>query len=112
MNSINEKIKHIRLSVEMTQAKFAKQIAISVSYLAELEKDKKVNDRIIRLICLEFNVSEKWLESGEGEMFVKDNDMPMMKIISLVRSMDEPFKTHALNQLEDLLSLNNFYRKK
>ena len=49
---------------------FAKRIAISTSYLGGIELNARVaNERIIRLNVTEFNVNEKWLRTGEGEMF-------------------------------------------
>ena len=68
--STNQRIKQVRQALNLSQAKFAKAISISNGYIAGIElENRKVNDRIIKLICATFNVSENWLKNGEGDMF-------------------------------------------
>ena len=65
--TLNQRIKYIREMLGLSQAKFAIAISISNGYIAGLELGKrKVNDRIIKLICSEFNVNERWLRYEEG----------------------------------------------
>ena len=57
--SIHERIREIRQALGMSQAKFAKDISISSGYVAGLELGhRKVNDRLIKLICAQYNVNE------------------------------------------------------
>ena len=103
---ICDRIKEVRKVIGLTQAKFAEQIAISASYLAELEHSTKtVNERILRLIVGEFNVNEHWLRTGDGEMFNPDVDAKIVRVVSLYRSLDKPFQECALIQLEGLTKL-------
>ena len=63
--SINERIKELRHKLNLSQAKFAKAISISNGYIASIELgNRAVNDRIIKLICVTFNVQEEWLKTG------------------------------------------------
>ena len=68
--SVNLRIKQVRQALNLSQAKFAKEISISNGYIAGIELEKRnVNDRLIKLVCITFNVSEHWLRTGNGDMF-------------------------------------------
>lgn len=57
--SIHERIREIRQALGLSQAKFAKDISIFSGYVAGLELGhRKVNDRLIKLICAQYNVNE------------------------------------------------------
>ena len=57
--SIHEQICEIRQALGLSQAKFAKDISISSGYVAGLELgNRKVNDRMIKLICTQYHVNE------------------------------------------------------
>ncbi|MDE6657922.1 MAG: helix-turn-helix domain-containing protein [Oscillospiraceae bacterium] len=67
MNAINERIKLIRKDNNLTQKQFAKRILVTQSYLSRLESGKEIpNEKLIKLIALEFNVPTGWLENGVG----------------------------------------------
>lgn len=107
---INERIKQVRQTLDLTQGKFAERIAISTSYLAGMELgDKKVNDRAIRLISMEFGVSENWLRTGNGLMYDEASKVNAAKVISLFNSLSPRYQKCALTQmnaLADLQSIN------
>ena len=68
---MNERIYAIILAKNIKKAEFAKQLNISQPFVSELcSGAKSPSDRTITDICREFNVSETWLRTGEGEMFV------------------------------------------
>ena len=80
--SVNSRINQIRLALGFTQAKFAERIAVSASFLAAMARgDKPVNDRVIRLVALEFGISEHWIRTGEGEMYNEQEEIDVAKII-------------------------------
>lgn len=69
---MNERIKHIRKALNLTQQVFADNIGIKQNTVAQYEIGRNApTDAVIRLICTTFNVNETWLRTGEGEMFVK-----------------------------------------
>ncbi|MCL2188212.1 MAG: helix-turn-helix domain-containing protein [Defluviitaleaceae bacterium] len=104
---IGDRIKIIRQTIGITQARFAGQMAISVSYLAELEKNKKVvNDRIVRLICLNYNVNELWLRTGSESMFAESVDAHSVRVNGLFKSLSQEFQLCAIKQLEELATLD------
>jgi len=106
--SANKRVKEIRHTINLTQAKFASRIAISGSYLAGIESgEKQVNKRIIKLIGQEFGVDEHWFNTGEGSMFNDDVDLRSLKATSLFKMLDHRFQDFALQHLNLLVELFN-----
>lgn len=69
---MNERIKKLRKALSLTQQEFANRLNIGRGTLANYEVGRNEPiDAVISLICREFNVSEAWLRTGEGEMFVQ-----------------------------------------
>ena len=55
--TINERIKQLRLDLGLSQARFAQDISVSAGYIASIELgNRRVNDRIIKLICTQYNI--------------------------------------------------------
>jgi len=74
--SINDRVKQVRVSLNLTQKEFGQKITLAQTYLSQIENgDRDVTDKISRIICLQFNVSEKWLQTGEGEPFNEGDDV-------------------------------------
>jgi transcriptional regulator with XRE-family HTH domain len=68
---MKERMKAIRNSQNMTQQEFADVLKIKRNTIAKYETGRgEPIDAVIALICREFRVNEKWLRTGEGEMFV------------------------------------------
>lgn len=69
---MNERIALIRKQAGLTQGAFGARIGgLSRNYVWMLEKgEREPSDRTVADICREFNVSEVWLRTGEGEMFL------------------------------------------
>ena len=64
------RIKKIRQSFKLTQEEFGSRLGVSRDVINNLERGRvSLKDHIIKLICVEFNVNEEWLRTGEGEMF-------------------------------------------
>ena len=106
--SIHERIREIRQALGLSQAKFAKDISISSGYVAGLELgNRKVNDRMIKLICTQYNVNEAWLRDGTGEMFRSTSDSRLERIIALFQQLEPAFQDYVLEQTDRLLALQN-----
>ena len=71
---IGERLKKLRKALNLNQSEFAKKIGMAQNSLSLIETGKNIlTQQNINLIGLTFNVSKKWFELGEGEMFVSDN---------------------------------------
>lgn len=67
---MNERIKKLRRALGLTQQEFADRIGSKRTTIAKYETDTNIpSSAVVSLICREFNVSETWLRTGEGEMF-------------------------------------------
>ena len=103
--TVNERIKHLRTSLKMSQVEFAKAIFVSNGYIAELENDKRrVNDRIIHLISLTFGVSEAWLKHGTGNMYFTTPAEKLQRLTSLFNELPPRFQDYVMIQIEQLLA--------
>jgi len=106
--TISKRIRHIRQTLNMSQVEFAKAIYISNGYIAELEcEHRRVNERIIHLISLTFGVNEKWLKTGEGDMFFRTQGERLQRMISLFNELPPKFQDYVTQQIEQLLKTTN-----
>lgn len=104
--SMNERVKELRRELDLTQVKFAKAISVSSGYIAGIEVgNRKVNERIARLICITFNVSEKWLKTGEGDMFNKTPNRLTEIACTTFQELRPEFQDYILKQIDQLLEI-------
>lgn len=100
-DSINNRLITVRKALKISSKNFADSIKISRNYLSEIECGKrKVNDRIIKLIALNFGVNEDWLKTGEGEMFADTEDPRLRQIISNFQQLDSFLQDYLVRQLD------------
>jgi len=68
--TINTRIKDLRLTLRYKQSEFGEKIGIKASAVGRMEQEgSSVTEQSIMLICQKFRVRREWLETGEGEMF-------------------------------------------
>ena len=67
---MNERIKAARKALGLTMEQFGRRVGLSKSAISLIESGKNgTTEQTVTSICREFGVSEKWLRTGEGEMF-------------------------------------------
>ena len=92
---MGDRIKQIRLAAGLTQQQFAERIGLSRNYIALIETgSREPSDRTISDICREFGVSQSWLQTGEGEMFLprsKNEELALM-VADLMAEADDSFR--------------------
>lgn len=71
MSEINTRIAAVIQASGLTKTAFAERVKVSQQHISRLAKDGTPSDRTIVDICREFGVSEHWLRTGDGEMFVR-----------------------------------------
>jgi len=108
---INQRVVQLRKVFGYTQAKFAEPIKLSRSFQGEIEKNhRKVNDRLIKMICLIYRVNESWLKTGNGDMFTDlEKDPKLKRIIHNYNSMDPLLQDYVMKYLDWLVE---YYAKK
>lgn len=79
--SVNQRLRQVRKHFNMQQSDFAKRLGLSQAGISWLEQDgNTVSEQIIRLLHLDFHVSEEWLRTGDGPMFSAEDDSPLEKL--------------------------------
>lgn len=88
---IGERIKILRKELGKTQQAFANAIGLKRNTIANYEIDQiQPSDRTIADICREFNVSETWLRTGEGEMFLDlGEDEELVQVLAAIQVSDD-----------------------
>lgn len=75
MESIGERVRKVRLDKDLTQEMFADMLDVKRAIISANEiGSKPISQRTIKAICREFGVNETWLLTGEGEMYVKQEE--------------------------------------
>lgn len=107
---MNERIKVLRKSLKLSQQEFGERIGVKQGSVAGYESGARIPlDAIISSICREFGVSEVWLRTGDGEMFLPvSEDQLLIDVLTrveldqedgFIRTMSEALK--AYYRLED-----------
>ncbi len=102
-----------------SQREFARKLNISPSTLWEYMKGRVPPSDFIVRVCEQTGVSERWLLSGKGEMFIEESgkkelDDLTQKIIRYINEMNDEEKKDVLRYVEDqklLRTLRNKYRE-
>ena len=83
---MKDRLKKLRKELDLTQQAFADKIGMKQNTIAQYEMGRTTpSDAIIFSICREFGVNEKWLSSGEGEMFEElTNQQKILKYTALL----------------------------
>ena len=82
--TINERIKKVRSDAKMTLVEFGKKIGLTKSTVSRMEQDGyTVIPQNVQLICTAFNISEKWLTEGKGDMYISDEDAILEKLTNM-----------------------------
>ena len=65
-----ERVKMVRDKAQLTMEQFGNRIGgVSKSTISNIENDNRnLTEHMLKSICREFDVNEKWLKSGEGDM--------------------------------------------
>ena len=68
---MKDRVKTLRKTLGLTQREFADRIGLKPNTVATYEMGRSIpSDPAINNICKEFRVSEMWLRTGSGEMFL------------------------------------------
>lgn len=112
-----ERIKKIRKTLGLTLEKFGERVGVGKTAISRLENESNnLTEQMTKSICREFSVDYIWLTTGEGEMFLENDDDLVTKInnailnddirknifLSLLKASDEDIL--ALQRVIDLIS--------
>lgn len=79
---MNERIKDLRKTLELTQEEFGGRIGITKSSISTMESGRSSpSEQTLRSICREYGASYLWLTTGEGPMFENGSDDAALHIM-------------------------------
>ena len=114
---MNQRLKLLRKQFNLNQSDFALRIGVSQSAVAAWESGiRNPIDAIVQSICREFGVSESWLRTGDGPMFVAQSpDEQITASVAKTLRGDNDFKKAVLSLLlsrtdEELAVIERAYR--
>lgn len=72
---MNNRIKDIRKYFKLSQTEFGSKIGVTIGVIRNLEQGKtQLESPLFELFCKTFNVNPDWLLTGNGDMFIQNND--------------------------------------
>ena len=109
MNTMGDRIAAIIEVKGIKKVQFAARINVDQSYISQLTSGKKTpSDRTISDICREFDVSEEWLRTGRGEMFIQKTENEELSEFFGDLLKDEPDFRHRLISALSRLTLDEW----
>ena len=102
-----ERVRYLRKEeLNLTMEKFGEALGVSKAAISRIESGiVALTDQNRKAICREFNVSESWLRTGEGEPFIKKSrDQEIREYVDRIQNVNETFKAQfaaALSALEE-----------
>ena len=101
MSGFNERIKIVIQDSGLTKTCVAEKLNISQAYLSQLCSGvRDPSDRTISDICREFDISEAWLRTGEGEMRLpKSRDEEIADMVARAISGDNALKKAVIRMI-------------
>ena len=100
--SLGSRIRFIRSQSGYNQTEFGDKIGAAQNTVSAWEKDKVVPaDTAMVSICRTFNISEKWLRTGEGPMEVqRPKDEVIMNFFnSVLEDQPDPIRKRFVSSL-------------
>jgi transcriptional regulator with XRE-family HTH domain len=102
--AINKRIAETRKALALTQQEFAEGIKISQTHMGALELgQRRVNERILKIVTLTYGVNVEWLRTGEGEMFINVDERKLEQLMQNFKKLDGLLQDYVLKQLDQLL---------
>lgn len=91
MEAIHSRIAEVVEHSGLTKTAFAQRLNVGQPFISQICSGKtNPSDRTIADICREFNVSEHWLRTGEGEMFIElSEDADFIRVMTEIQVSDD-----------------------
>ncbi len=102
---MQDRIKLLRKELNLTQEKFGERLGMKKNSISQIENGvNSLTEQLLVSICREFSVNEKWLRTGEGEMFASLNRTQQIAQLTadLFKGEKDSFKERLLLALAKL----------
>lgn len=104
---MKDRIKALRERLGKSQDEFGKDLGLTRNYISLIENGQRnLSDQSIKVLCSLYDVNEKWLRTGNGEMFIPKtkNEQINEMLVDVLKCEDSDFKKRlitALSKLDD-----------
>ncbi|MBP1045302.1 helix-turn-helix transcriptional regulator [Enterococcus sp. BWM-S5] len=90
---IRDRFKLVREALGLSQAEFGQRLSLERSTISLIErKQRNLTDRTIKDVSREFRIDPLWLDNGEGEMFLEqEEDDEVTKFLAKVAFGENKF---------------------
>lgn len=102
---VNQRILEVRKKLKLSQTEFGKEIGVSRGVINNIDLNiVQAKPLLIQQICKAYNVSETWLTTGEGEMFVESSrkDQIAQFVGRTLASEEETFQKRLISALAEM----------
>lgn len=100
---MNTRIREVRKSLHLSQKDFAEKIGLKQNAISYMEKSGcTVTEQNIKTICAQFCVNEKWLRTGSGEMFLK-NEKKHREFFEIFDELSPTLQDYLIKTARELL---------
>ena len=111
-----ERVKELRKTLSLTLEKFGDRLGVTKVAISNIEKgNRNLTEQMTKAICREFNVDYMWLTTGDGEMFIDNDDDFIERIDRIMAGEDEARKNLFKFMLElsddDIAALDRLMKK-
>ena len=111
-----ERIRELRNTLGLTLEKFGDRLGVTKVAISNIEKgNRNLTEQMTKAICREFNVDYMWLTTGDGEMFIDNDDDFIERIDRIMAGEDEARKNLFKFMLElsddDIAALDRLMKK-
>lgn len=111
-----ERIGEVRNTLGLTLEKFGDRLGVTKVAISNIEKgNRNLTEQMTKAICREFNVDYMWLTTGDGEMFIDNDDDFIERIDRIMAGEDEARKNLFKFMLElsddDIAALDRLMKK-
>ena len=111
-----ERIREVRNTLGLTLEKFGNRLGVTKVAISNIEKgNRNLTEQMTKAICREFNVDYMWLTTGDGEMFIDNDDDFIERIDRIMAGEDEARKNFFKFMLElsdeDIAALDHLMKK-
>lgn len=111
-----ERIREVRSTLGLTLEKFGDRLGVTKVAISNIEKgNRNLTEQMTKAICREFNVDYMWLTTGDGEMFIDNDDDFIERIDRIMAGEDEARKNLFKFMLElsddDIAALDRLMKK-
>lgn len=109
---MNYRIRQLRKVLGFSQREFAEQIGLKQNAISHMEKTgSTVTEQNIKIICSQFSVSEAWLRTGFGDMFLED-ERKQKEFFDVFNELSPLLQEHLIKTAKDLLDTQLKMQKK